>query len=730
MAESTIIMTKLGSRLDPTIRKAAMSFLEKLAADDALPGLHIEPITNSVDPRARTGRVDHGNRAVLFRLDHGDSPAYVFLGVWPHNEGTAMAQRSVLRVNPLNGIPELTEVEIPEQTPRTSEPTASSAPESDLPRVLGYTADELVSGIGMDQRLAQRAAACVSEDLLLEMAGQVTDWQGLALVDLATGDDLQTIKERYDMTPREDNDAVILDQIRNNPATRASFTYVGNQDEMRAIIEGGDFDAWRVWLHPEQRRRVDANYRGPARITGGAGTGKTVVLLHRTHRLWKDNPEARILLTTFTTNLADEMREQLGRLDPKVTRANGLNQSGIFVSGIDALVAAILRTAGDRGTGATMAVLGHDSSVLRGRTRNDAWQNAIDAAGHDLPPQLPSDAFFVAEYATVILPSLVTSENEYLRVRRPGRGVRLARADRQAVWKVVAAYRTAARVNESVDFTEAAAIAARYLDDVAAESGRLFDHVVVDEGQDLGPTHLTLIRALVAEGDNDVFIAEDAHQRIYGQRLVLSQYGLQIRGRSSRLRLNYRTTKQNLGLAQRILEGAEWVDSENESEDSSGYRSVFSGPVPQLRGCSSLVEEYQFAADTLRRWIEAAGERGEDPKTLAILVRDRIQRDQVVTALGERGLTVRGLDRESIPAGKPVVMTMHRAKGTEFARVLLFGVSASSIPKTLRAFDYADDEKADALLRERALLYVAATRARDELVITWSGDGSRFLPAE
>ena len=359
-----------------------------------------------------------------------------------------------------------------------------------------------------------------------------------------------------------------------------------------------------------------------------------------------------------------------------------------------------------------------------------AWRAAIDHSGGDLPDGLRGPAFFEAEYAMVVLPNRITDRDAYLRVRRPGRGVRLNRDQRAAVWSVVESYRLAARATGTVDFGEAAAVAAAHLDRTADDGGgRWFDHVLVDEGQDLSPAQWQLVRALAGEGPNDVFIAEDSHQRIYGHRLVLSHYGLRITGRSRRLTLNYRTTAENLAYAVRLLEAGSYQDLEEAAEDNSGYRSARSGPKPKVVACASLTAELDHAANLIREWAEAADAAGAPRGTIAVLVRDRFQRDRVVTGLAERGVTVRGVERETSSMNEPVVMTMHRAKGTEFYRVLLFGVSDTSVPKGLDSFDYSDDDRVDALLRERSLLYVAATRARDELVVSWSKSPSPLLPA-
>lgn len=250
--------------------------------------------------------------------------------------------------------------------------------------------------------------------------------------------------------------------------------------------------------------------------------------------------------------------------------------------------------------------------------------------------------------------------------------------------------------------------------------------MLVDEGQDFKPCHWQLVRALAPEAPNDIFIAEDAHQRIYGQRLVLSAYGIRTQGRSRGLKLNYRTTAQNLAWAVGVLTGQEVVDSDGEAETMAGYLSARTGPKPEVRAFPTLSAELDFAADLVGAWV---GRGDVAAETVAVLVRDRVTRDRVVAGLGERGVEVRALEAGMVKPGHPVALTMHRAKGTEFARVLLFGLSKDSMPMGLKAYDFDDEELSEAQLRERSLLYVAASRARDQLVVTYSGTPSSLLPA-
>jgi superfamily I DNA/RNA helicase len=732
----TIIMSKPASKLEPSLKKKAYAFLEKLSEDDTSPGLHIEPIADCADDKVRTGRVDLGYRAVLFKVAGKTEPVYVFYGIWPHDEAIAVARKTRLSVNPVNGVTEITTVpeapapavsEAHRARPVTAVPAPAPAP---LLVRLGLDRKTLVDLLGIDPSLADRALLAPDEDQLMAMAEGAVEWQGLALLDLATGLSVAEVQQKLGLGGPEATLAEVAEGDRlveglKHPAAQMSFTWIESNAELRRVIEGGDFGAWRVFLHPEQRKYAQRSYAGPFRLSGGAGTGKTVVLLHRARMLARRDPGSRVLLTTFTANLADQLRADLDRLDPALGHAAALGAPGISVYGIDAVASAVLRQAGLDVAADAEAVLGVAATQVGGRTPNTAWRDAVDACGGALPAALRSTAFLAAEYAQVVLPHRVTSREAYYKVRRPGRGVALDRAKRAAVWDVIEAYRAAARIEGSVDFPEAATIAAARLQRVASRDGSyLADHVLIDEGQDLGPAHWQLMRALAGPHPDDLFIAEDSHQRIYGQRVALSAYGIRIVGRSQRLTLNYRTTAQNLAYAVSTLRGGSYADLEEEAESAARYRSARSGPVPRLIPCATLSEELDKAADLIRQWVTQTGA----PETIAVLVREQRQRDRLVTGLAERGVTIRAVDREHVKPGQPVAMTMHRAKGTEFSRVLLFGIDQGAIPRPLRDEQYAEDAWADALLRERSLLYVAATRARDELAVSWSGDPSQLLP--
>lgn len=260
MSESTIVMTKSSNKLDPAIKKKAFAFLEKLAEDDSAPGLHVEPIVNSMDKRVRTGRVDQGYRAVLFKLTESGTNTYVFHGVWPHDDAIKVAGKTVLTVNPVNGIAELRVVEPEAQVP---EPWAGPAPEtSAAPEAVDSAPLEdqpapdaeptwafpvgradLVDVLGVPAEIADTIGGLTSEDALLEYATALPGWLGQVLLDLATGLSVEQVKEQLQIEQSmstDGTDAEILAGLRH-PAARMEFAEMDGVEELRRVIEGGDF---------------------------------------------------------------------------------------------------------------------------------------------------------------------------------------------------------------------------------------------------------------------------------------------------------------------------------------------------------------------------------------------------------------------------------------------------------------------------------------------------------
>jgi superfamily I DNA/RNA helicase len=719
-----------GIDVDGSVRTRAYDFLSKLSRDHTLPGLHIEPIANSVDSRVRTGRVSDNYRAVLFLVDDGAEPVFVLAAIKKHDEANRLAERIELRVNPINGVLEMLESTTPAEVSPPREVLRVDRDSSRQPILNGYTYAELVEGLGIGESVARAALAASTDDALLAAVELAPTWQGEAVLSLATGTSLADVRAQL-MLGRETaphREASIAEQITaaaEQPAAQMDFVLVQDDEELRRVL-AGSFDEWRVFLHPEQRRFAYQPTNGSFRLAGGAGTGKTVVALHRARYLARRAAftPPRIVLTTYSTTLADNLRRDLAKLDPDLPLAASLGEPGIYVAGVDKLAREALSSA-DPAVARQATSLAVDLRALSPLTDRDdrtMWEQALRQAGVDLERDLARVSFLAAEYRNVVLAKDATTRERYARVSREGRGVRLGRAQRLAVWHVIEAYRRGLEMTASVTFAELASISARALALRAETGGRLADHVIVDEAQDLHSGHLLLLRALVADGADDLFICEDSHQRIYREKVVLSRLGIHIRGRSRRLTLNYRTTRQNLAFALGLLAGTPVTDLDDEPEDVSRYRSTMTGPAPRLVQCETLTEELDQVAGVLCEW---AADPAVEPSSIAVLVRSAAVSDRVARGLTERGISIRAGTTGNQKT--PRLLTMHRAKGLEFSRVVLAGVDETQLPAHRVLADQSEDDRADAALRERFLLYVAASRARDQLVVTWHGKPSPFL---
>ena len=695
--------------LDGSLKARAWDFLVKVGAHPTLRGLDLKLPKNPADRRVRSARVDHDHRAVLFLIGGDDDPHLILAAIKPHDEAYAYAERARLTVNPTSGALELRVLDEPAPVtpPAAAAPApapTTRAPVDERPQVLPFSVAELVT-LGIDEDVAVRAVALRDEDELLALGAGLPRWQGAALLDLATGTGLDDVRRTYviqPVAPPPDTDEALVEALER-PTTRLDFAVMTGDDELRRALDT-DLAAWRVFLHPSQRAAAyRVGWNGPARVTGGAGTGKTVVALHRAAHL-AGRTDGRILLCTFTRTLARQLADDLVRL----TGAEVASQ--VDVLGVDQLARRVARDAG-------LEV----GRPLLDAQEQDLWAEAREVVG-DLAPAL-SPAFLAEEHRDVVLAQGLTTEREYLRAVRRGRGTRLDRRQRGQVWAAVEHVRRALAQRGSTTFMQLAADAA-----AAAADGRgpRYRHAVVDEGQDLHAAHWRLLRALVPPGPDDLFISEDGHQRLYGRRVVLSRLGIETRGRSRRLTLNYRTTREILAVALQVLrDEAPVLDLEGDAEATDAYRSSLSGPTPTLRPFPTRAAEMTGALETIRDWLsESADEAAAG--SIGVLLRRRRDAEDLARRLVSAGLPARHIGADDEGGTTPVlVATMHRAKGTEFRRVLVMHAETGTLPEpvALAAADDTDDAEA----RERFLLYVACSRAREDLVISWAGAPSPFL---
>ena len=475
---------------------------------------------------------------------------------------------------------------------------------------------------------------------------------------------------------------------------------MSSSEELARALEF-PWEKWTIFLHPEQRQWVEHDYAGPARVSGSAGTGKTIVALHRAVFLARANPEARILLATFSDALANALRTKLRRLignEPRLAER-------IDVHALDAL-------------GQRLYQAHHGPARLAGQdTLRERLSTAAGAAGdHRF-----STRFLLAEWEQVVDVWQLTSWEAYRDVARIGRKTRLPEARRAVLWsifeQVQARLQTEGLTTPSAVFTRLAAT----LEQLRRPP---FDFAVIDEAQDLSVAQLRFLAALGADRRNALFFAGDLGQRIFQQPFSWRSLGVDIRGRSRTLRINYRTSHQIRRQADRLLD-PEISDADGNTESRGDTVSVFNGPPPEVRVFDTEDEEIACVA----AWLRARIDEGLLPHEIGIFVRAPGQLDRARMAVERADLEATILDdRVYTAAGKVAISTMHLAKGLECRGVAVMACDDEVVPLQSRIEAVGDGADLQEVYdTERHLLYVACTRARDRLLITATAPASEFL---
>ncbi|MEV0230908.1 UvrD-helicase domain-containing protein [Nonomuraea sp. NPDC050786] len=697
-------------KLPRTIRGAIYDFQHRFRRNPADPELQLTPLTGS--PRLLTAQVDDDYGAILL---HAGETDYILVAVKPHRDLSENLDRFAYQINPVTGGIEFADLGEIEQR-------IGEAP-TGLFRA--FTPQQLLR-LGVAEPLLDLIAKISSEDelsSLVECAPQLT---GEVLRALHEGRSFEEVLDQV-TTPVSVEEPVDADDYQT-ALTRPATQVTTSDTELQEVLEG-DFERWRVFLHPTQRKVVERDYSGPARVSGGPGTGKTIVALHRVrHLVERLGPGDRkdVLLTTFNKNLAADLRQRLLELaGPEMVKR-------VEIVNIDKLATQIVAEAEPGGRRRWI----DDTKALQ------EWQDLLTEVG-----ETRWDAEFMhAEWSHVILGQAIVSRADYFRARRAGRGRTISREARAAIWQLVEryvkrlddkdvwTYRQVAERAARLEIERAARNASYEADQASSiklqrESGiwhrPRYRHIVVDEAQDLSAAHWKMLRAMVPEGRNDLFIAGDTHQRIYGNYVSLGSLGINIRGRSSKLTLSYRVTAEILHAAIALLGQEEWDDLDDGQEDLRGYRSVLHGLNPELRRATTWDAELDGLVDRVREWNDVS------PSSIAICVPERDMVADVEQRLGKAGIIAAAIGPDGPKMHDAVhVGTMHRFKGLEYQRMIIAGVSEGLVPSRWVA-QYEDSDPLRyrrELQRARSLLFVAATRARDTLVISWHGRKSRFLP--
>jgi len=700
--------------LDGSIKSRVLNFIMKLQQDADATGLDFKRPKGAANKHVRTARVTDQYRAVLVNAGADDDNSRLYLvAVKKHDDAYKFAETLTLQVNEKTGAAELYD---PIALGEAMHNARSQASVDAVPLMPASVSQADLERFGVASEVAVELKQLTTEDALERLVDALPASQGNAVLDLAFGKNPQDVWNDLVIDEPGPIDVTDFQAALQRPLSRLSFTSVDgeNADELRAVLEG-DLAKWRVWLHPLQRKlATHEGWNGPFRVTGGAGTGKTVTAIHRARFLGQrldaagTDPKSKVLFTTYTRNLAQTIEGQLIQLaGPSIT-------SRVNVINIDSLARAVV-AATDSGR-----LFVNSSKVAFDNQLEPLWRTAVQPAKGDWEPGFLND-----EWSEVVLGNGIVDEAGYLRVPRSGRSVRLSRPQRADVWAVIERFQALLRAQNLTTFTELASRAATALTaDPGLRAQFGYCHAVIDEAQDLDPARWKLLRALVSSGPDDLFIVGDAHQRIYGKPAPLSRFGIETRGRSRRLTVNYRTSREILRWVLTIAD-ADADDLDAGSDTLAGARSVFGGPEPELLGFTSKVEEDKGLVAKIEQWV-ADGARKSD---VGVFVYERNDVREIVETLAAAGVGAEAVNestKEEKLGDVVRVMTMHRAKGLEYRAVALARLGSKSFPPYFIQQKHGEEREQEEkkLLR---VLYVAGSRARERLALFWAGKLSSLL---
>lgn len=663
-------------KLTPADQKVVNQSIMQFRKTPDAPGLRWHPLNmretrfHSISPNMdlRVIVLADGNRRSMMYVDHHDK-AYQ----WANGRG---AQKNV-RTGSMQ-IVEFEEV-VREQIVYVPREVA-------MPPLFIEEAEDYLLSLGVPPVYLPYVMEVSDEDQLLDLCQRLPEEAMEALLALAAGD-------RPEPAPAPAHDA----DPYQTPDAKRRFWIAADDAELQRALDA-PWAQWTTFLHPSQRDAVHRNWGGTARVSGSAGTGKSVVAMHRAAELARISEGGRLFLTTFSTALSNKLSEGMDLL----LGSSGDARARVAVMHLHGYARDVLERAGE-----TVDIV--ETDTIR------AW---IAQAESDLKTGT-SEAFLLSEWRAVVDYWGLRSFQEYRSIQRTGRGKALSPRDRKAIWPVFET--VLARLEETGQMTwgDLCKRAATLL----TERGTYpFRHVIVDEAQDLGPRELAFVRRLAPEGPRSLFFVGDAGQRIYRWPFAWSAVGLDIRGRSRRLTVNYRTSQQIRRFADRMMPDV--IDGPDGAEDRATV-SLLSGPEPEIIGCTDATGE----SDVLRKWITSLRVRGVMPSEIAVLARtSAIHHRTTDAALAVLGLTAVALT-DAMPSEDAVsVGTFHAAKGLEFRAVAVIGCEQGIVPlDSAIAAENGEDARAIAREREEHLLYVACTRARESLLVTHVGARSTSL---
>jgi len=675
------------ARLSGDEQKATKTTAFDLQMDPAGKGMSFHRLDRAKDPNFWSLRVSRDIRLIV----HRTAGSLLLCYVDHHDKAYQWAERRKLEVHPTTGAAQL--VEIRERVeeilvPKPVESSTSATQTKPKPKLFADYDDAQLLAYGVPQEwLADVQAA--DEDALLELADHLPAEAAEALLELATGG-----------TPQLPQVAAKQADPFQHPDAQRRFRIMSDVEELARALEF-PWDRWTVFLHPAQRRLVERDYSGAARVSGSAGTGKTVVALHRAVHLARQDEDARVLLTTFSEPLANALRASLYRLIWNTPRLG----ERIDVVAMEAI-----------GIRLYAAQFGKPTFASR-----DEISALLKTAATQVEGLKAGAAFLLSEWEDVVDAWQVDDWAAYRDAKRLGRKTRLPEAQRALYWQVFSLVK--AQLKQAGKITVAEMFASLALA-MPERQHPVFDYVVVDEAQDIGVQPLRFLAAMAGKRAQALFFAGDLGQRIFQTPFSWKALGVDVRGRSRTLHINYRTSHQIRSQADRLL-GAEVSDVDGNVESRKGTISVFNGPQPTICSHADAAAESQAVG----AWLQQCSASGVLPHEIGVFVRSECELPRAQAAVQAAGLHGRVLGKDmATQEGFVSITTMHLAKGMEFRVVAVLACDDEIIPSQARIDTAADEaELTEIYNTERHLLYVACTRARDRLHVSGVRPASEFL---
>lgn len=680
-------------KLPKKTQDKVVAFQRKFRENHTTSGIHLEPIAQFKNSTLRTARVDDNYRVIVGVLD-GDN--YSLLYVADHEEAYRWGMNKRFVWNEHTQACQLITIE-----EKAEEVVAPQISESE-PTILTGISNEKLLKIGIPEDAISRVLLIKSLDDLdaLEPILPVDAYENL--FNIMDGENIDNIIASIEEGQAQGDDDKLLSD--NN---KRRFVEITDDVYLQNIIEQG-MDKWQIFLHPSQRKLVDADYKGTMKVSGGAGTGKTIAAIHRLKFLC-ESPDAHVLFTTYTKTLSINLADSIAKLN--------VPRHKYSLNNIDKVLLEVAETYKIKEGYKVLDYSGDEESLK-------LWREVLETEVTEFDEQ-----FLYDEYIDVIVYFGNKDAKQYMMQPRVGRTRALSRKQRIEIWKLVEKYIALKQERKVVDRLELFNETTNYLNE---NNIHPYTNVIADEFQDFSNPELKFLRALVAEGINDLFLTGDPIQRIYtGRKINFSAAGINVRGvRSRKLKINYRTTEPIKRVATAVVKGIDFDDMDGGKESTNGYVSlIHEGEAPQYKIVDDSNAEVQQVVDWMKECLDSNIKLSEiciasPSMNLLKDMQSRLHHD------GTDYRIIKGSQKQGNSNGVDLC-TFHSLKGLEYRAVILMGVNERNIPsKPTEGFPFSGMDKVsqkEFLSSKRSLLYVAITRARQLVYMVGYGQPTGVL---